>query len=183
MRPWSAIPALAVLFAAAPAGAAPKVLVCLPKAGAALAPEVERAFSWAAPAILAADGVAQRFPPSPESRAVVEGERRIADLLRAAEADFLALRFDAATQRLDEGTKIVDSQPPSVRNETAFVRLQLLRGRVAEARGDAGAAAAFARAAEAAIEIELDEAEYPPRVRKAYLAARAGVPAPGATSS
>jgi hypothetical protein len=176
MRPRSAIPALAILLVAARADAAPRLLVCLPKGGAALAPEVERAFSWASPAVLAPDAVAQRFPPSPESRAAVEGERRLAELLRAAEADFLALRFDAATARLDEGAKIIDSQSPSVRNEAAFVRLQLLRGRVAEARGDpSGAAAAFARAAEAAIEAELDEAEYPPRVRQAYQAARAAM--------
>jgi hypothetical protein len=175
MRSGSAFPLLAVLLSAAPAAAAPRLLVCVPKGGAALASEVERAFSWASPAVLSADTVAQRFPPSPDSRAAVDGERRIAELFKAAEADFLALRFDAATARLDEGEKIIDSQPPSLRNEAAFVRLQLLRGRVAEARGGAGAAAAFARAAEAGIEVELDEAEYPPRVRQAYLAARAAV--------
>jgi hypothetical protein len=172
---WSVMSMLAVLLAAESANAAPRVLVCLPKGAASLSPEVERAFAWASPVVLAPDTVAQRFPRSPESQATADGERRVAELLRAAEADFLALRFDAATARLDDGARILDNQPPSVRVEAAFIRLQLLRGRVAEARGGAGAAEAFARAAEAAIEIELDEAEYPPRVREAYVAARAAV--------
>ncbi len=166
---------LTILLAAGTANAAPRVLVCLPKGGGALAPPVERAFSWAAPAVIVPDTVAQRFPPSPESRAAADGERRVAELLRAAEADFLALRFDAATARLDECAAILDGLPPSVRNEPAFVRLQLLRARVAEARGDKRAVDAFARAAEAAVDVELDEAEYPPRVRQAYVAARAAV--------
>jgi len=166
---------LAVLLAGESAIAAPRVLVCLPKAGASLTPEVERAFAWASPVVLAPDTVARRFPRSPESQAAADGERRLVELLRAAEADFLALRFDAAIARLDEGARILDAQPPSVRGEAAFVRLQLLRGRVAEARGGAGAAEAFAHAAEAAIEVELGEAEYPPRVRQLYQAARAAV--------
>ena len=166
---------LTILLAAGTASAAPRVLVCLPKGGGALAPPVERAFSWAAPAVIVPDTVAQRFPPSADSRAAADGERRVAELLRAVEADFLALRFDAATARLDECAAILDGLPPSVRNEPAFVRLQLLRGRVAEARGDARAVEAFARAAEAAVDVELDEAEYPPRVRQAYAAARAAV--------
>jgi hypothetical protein len=62
-----------------------------------------------------------------------------------------------------------------VRGEPAFVRVQLLRGRVAEARGDARAVEWFARAGEAAVDVELDEAEYPPRVRQAYASARAAV--------
>ena len=119
---------LIILLAAGTANAAPRVLVCLPKGGGALVPQVERAFSWAAPAVIVPDTVAQRFPPSPDSRAAADGERRVAELLRAAEADFLALRFDAATARLDEGAAILDGLPPSVRNEPAFVRLQLLRG-------------------------------------------------------
>lgn len=166
---------LTILLAAGTANAAPRVLVCLPKGGGALAPPVERAFSWAAPAVIVPDTVAQRFPPSPDSRAAADGERRVAELLRAAEADFLALRFDAATARLDECAAILDGLPPSVRNEPAFVRLQLLRGRVAEARGDKRAVEAFARAAEAAVDVDLDEADYPPRVRQAYVAARAAV--------
>ena len=55
------------------------------------------------------------------------------------------------------------------------MRVQLLQGRIAQARGDARAADAFARAAEAAVDVELDEAEYPPAVRQAYKAARAAV--------
>ena len=55
------------------------------------------------------------------------------------------------------------------------MRVQLLQGRIAQARGDARAADAFARAAEAAVDVELDEADYPPAVRKAYKAARAAV--------
>ena len=93
--------------------------------------------------------------------------------MRAAEADFLALKFDDATARLDEAGKIIDRLPPSVRHEAAYVRVQLLQGRVAQARGDARAAEAFARAGEAAVDVELDEADYPPAVRKAYKAARA----------
>ena len=174
MRTWLAL-SVTILLGAGTASAAPRLLVCLPKGGAPLGPQVERAFSWASPAVIAPETVAQRFPPSPESRAAADGERRVAELLRAAEADFLALRFDAATARLDECAKILDGLPPSVRHEPAFVRLQLLRGRVAEARGGAGAAEAFARAAEAAVDVELDEADYPPRVRQAFAAARAAV--------
>jgi hypothetical protein len=162
----------AILFAAGSASAAPRLVVCLPRGGAALEREVERAFSWAAPAVIAPETVGERFPRSSESLAATEDEKRVADLLRAAEADFLALRFDAATARLDEGARILESLVPSVRNETSYVRLQLLRGRVAEGRGAAGAAEWFARAAEAAIDVELDEAEYPPHVRQAYAAAR-----------
>ena len=65
--------------------------------------------------------------------------------------------------------------PPSVRHEAAYVRVQLLQGRGAQARGDARATEAFARAGEAAVDVELDEADYPPAVRKAYKAARAGL--------
>ena len=151
----------------------PRVLVCLPKGSAALEPQVERAFSWASLATISPDSVARRFPPSSTSREIAADERRLDELVRAAEADFLALKFDDATARLDEAGKIIDGLPPSVRHEAAYVRVQLLQGRVAQARGDARAADAFARAGEAAVDVELDEADYPPAVRKAYKAARA----------
>jgi hypothetical protein len=147
------------------------VVVCVPKGSTALEPQVERAFSWATLATVSPDNVARRFPPSSASRAVAGDERRLEELVRAAEADFLALRFDDATARLDEAARIIDRLPPSARHESAYVRVQLLQGRVAQARGGAGAAAAFARAGDAAVEVELDEAEYPPAVRQAYRAA------------
>ena len=161
--------------ATAPAAGPPRVLVCVPKGSAALEPQVERAFSWASLTTLGPDNIARRFPPSETSRAVAADERRLDELVRAAEADFLALKFDAATARLDECAKIIDRLPPSVRHEAAYVRVQLLQGRIAQARGDAHAADAFARAAEAAADVELDEGDYPPAVRKAYKAARAAV--------
>ena len=161
--------------AAPPPAAAPRVLVCLPKGSAPLEPAVATAFSWASLVTISPDTVARRFPPSDVTRATAAEERRLDDLLRAAEADFLALKFGDATARLDEGAKIIDGLPPSVRHEAAYVRVQLLRGRIAQARGDAHAADAFARAAEAAVDVELDEAEYPPAVRKAYRTARAAV--------
>jgi hypothetical protein len=166
MRAVQALSALTLLAAGA-ASPAPRVVVCLPKGSAALEPQVERAFGWAALVAVGPDSVARRFPPSPESRAIAEDERRLGEILRAAEADFLALRFDEATRQLDAGAKLVDRLPPSARHEAAFVRMQLLRGRVGEARGEAGAAEAFARAAEAAGDVELDEADYPPGVRQA----------------
>jgi hypothetical protein len=155
--------------------AAPRVLVCVPKASAALEPQVERAFGWASLTTIGPDNVARRFPPSATSRASADDERRLDALVRAAEADFLALKFPDATARLDEAAAIIDRLPPSVRHETAYVRVQLLQGRIAQARGDARAADSFARAADAAVDVELDEAEYPPAVRKAYKAARAAV--------
>ena len=168
-----AVPLVGEPGSAPPAAAAPRVLVCLPKGSAALEPQVERAFSWAAPTTIGPDSVARRFPPSAASRAVADDERRLDELVRAAEAGFLALKFDDATAHLDEAGKIVDRLPPSARHEAAFVRVQLLQGRVAQARGSARAAEAFARAADAAVEVELDEADYPPAVRQAYKAARA----------
>jgi PEGA domain-containing protein len=159
--------------AASPPAAKPRVLVCMPKGSAALEPQVERAFGWASLTTLSPENVARRFPPSDASRVVSDDERRLDELLRAAEADFLGLRFDDATPRLDEAGKIVDRLPPSVRHEAAYVRVNLLQGRVAQARGDARAAEAFARAGEAAVDVELDEAEYPPAVRQAYKTARA----------
>jgi hypothetical protein len=159
--------------AAGPPAAAPRVVVALPKASAALEPQVERAFSWASLATIGPDSVARRFPPSEASRAAADDDRRLDDLLRAAEKDFLGLKFAEATARLDECAKIIDRLSPSVRHEIAYVRVQLLQGRIAQARGDAHAADAFARAGGAAVDVELDEAEYPPAVRKAYAAARA----------
>src|SRR4051812_28668456 len=158
-----------------PAAAAPRVVVSLPKASVALEPQVERAFSWASLVTISPDNVARRFPPSDATRATAAAERHLDELVRAAEADFLALKFADATARLDECAKIIDALPPSVRHEAAYVRVQLLQGRIAQARGDVHAADAFARAAEAAVDVELDEADYPPGVRKAYKAARAAV--------
>jgi hypothetical protein len=157
------------------AAAAPRVLVCLPKASVALEPQVQRAFSWASLVTIGPDSVARRFPPSDAARATAADERRLDELVRAAEADFLALKFADATARVDEAAKLIDALPPSVRHEAAYVRVQLLQGRIGQARGDARAADAFARAAEAAVDVELDEADYPPVVRKAYKAARAVV--------
>jgi hypothetical protein len=151
------------------------VLVCLPKGSAGLEPAVASAFSWASLLTISPDTVARRFPPSEATRATAADERRLDELVRAAEADFLALKFADATARLDTCAKIIDTLPPSVRHEAAYVRVQLLQGRIAQARGDVHAADAFARAAEAAVDVELDEAEYPPGVRKAYKAARAAV--------
>lgn len=153
--------------------AAPRVLVFLPKGGAALEPQVERSFSWAALTVVKPESVPHLFPPSPESRATAEAEGRADALLRSAEAAFVAFQFDVAAQRLEECEVAFDRLPPSIRHEPLFVRLQLLRGRVGKARKDSRAAAAFARAGEAAVEIDLDDAEYPPFVRQAFLAARA----------
>ena len=162
--------------ASAPAATArPRVVVCLPKGGAALEQPVDRAFSWAALQTLSPDNVARRFPPSAASSTVAADEHRLDELLRAAEAGFLGLKFDDATARLAECEKIIDGLPPSVRHEAAYVRVQLLQGRIAQARGDARAAEAFARAGEAAVDVELDEADYPPAVRQAYKKARADV--------
>jgi hypothetical protein len=168
-------PAVPLVGDAAPRAAQPRVLVCLPKGSAALEPQVERAFSWASLATISPDNVARRFPPSDASRASADDERRLDEAVRAAEAEFLALKFADATVLLDEAARLIDRLPPSVRHEAAYVRVQLLQGRIAQARGDARAADAFARAAEAAVDVELDEADYPPAVRKAYKAARAAV--------
>jgi hypothetical protein len=168
-----AVPLVGAPASAPPAAAAPRVLVCLPKGSAALEPQVERAFSWAALTTIGPDTVARRFPPSASSRAVGDDERRLDELVRAAEAAFLALKFDDATAHLDEAGTIIDRLPPSARHEAAYVRVQLLQGRVAQARGNARAAEAFARAGDAAVEVALDEADYPPAVRQAYKAARA----------
>jgi hypothetical protein len=168
-------PVVPLVVEPAPTAAAPRVLVALPKGSATLEPQVERAFSWSSLVMISPDSVGRRFPPSDVSRATAADERRLDELVRAAEADFLALKFADATARLDEGAKIIDGLPPSVRHEAAYVRVQLLQGRIAQARGDARAADAFTRAAEAAVDVELDEAEYPPAVRKAYRTARAAL--------
>ena len=167
------VPLVGEPASASPATAGPRVLVCLPKGSAALEPQVARAFSWAALTTISPDTVARRFPPSAASRAVGDDERRLDELVRAAEAAFLALKFDDATAHLDEAGTIIDRLPPSARHEAAYVRVQLLQGRVAQARGNARAAEAFARAGDAAVDVELDEADYPPAVRQAYKAARA----------
>src|SRR6187551_1923035 len=91
-----AVPLVGEPGEAPPATAVPRVLVCLPKGSAALEPQVERSFSWAAPTTLGPDNVARRFPPSAASRAIADDERRLQDLMLAAEADFLALKFDDA---------------------------------------------------------------------------------------
>src|SRR6476646_5724454 len=57
---------------APPAAGPPRVVVCVPKGGAALEPQVARAFSWAQLATISPDTVARRFPPSPASRAVAD---------------------------------------------------------------------------------------------------------------
>ena len=153
--------------AAPPPAAAPRVLVCLPKGSAALEPQVERAFSWAALATIGPDTVARRFPPSAVSRAV--GDRRATPRRAGARRGGrlpgaeVRRRDRAAGRRRGEDHRRL---PPSVRHEAAYVRVQLLQGRVAQARGDARAAEAFARAGEAAVDVELDEAEYPPAVRR-----------------
>ncbi len=72
------------------------------RGSAALVPQVERAFSWASLVTIGPDNVARRFPPSDASRAAAAEERRLDELLRAAEPDFLALKFEDATARLDE---------------------------------------------------------------------------------
>src|SRR5262245_50903550 len=99
------------------APAAPRVGVCVPKGGAALEPQVARAFAWAQLATISPDTVARHFPPSAASSAVAADERRVDELVRAAEADFLALKFDDATARLGEAGKIIDRLPPSARHE------------------------------------------------------------------
>src|SRR5262245_24715706 len=95
-------PATAAAPVAAPTAARPRVVVCLPKGSAALEPQVERAFSWATLETLGPDNVARRFPASGASSTVAADEKRLDELLRAAEADFLALKFDGATSRLVE---------------------------------------------------------------------------------
>src|ERR1041384_4842115 len=60
-----------------PAAGPPRVVVCVPKGGVALEPQVARAFSWAELATISPDTVARRFPPSPASRAIADDERRV----------------------------------------------------------------------------------------------------------
>src|SRR3954471_17584113 len=76
-----------------PSPAAPRVLVCLPRGSGTLEPSVATAFSWASLVTISPDNVARRFPPSDVTRATAADERRLDEVLRAAEADFLALRF------------------------------------------------------------------------------------------
>src|SRR5262249_34283862 len=72
------------------------------RGGGARGRRVEGGFSWAPRATVSRDTVAGRFPPSTASRAIGDDERRLDELVRAAEADFLALKFDDATARLDQ---------------------------------------------------------------------------------
>ena len=65
----------------------------------------------------------------------------------------------------------IDCLPPSVRHEAAYVRAQLLLA-VSRRRRAMRARRRRSRGGEAAADVELDEAEYPPAVRS-YKAARA----------
>jgi hypothetical protein len=178
MRPRAGL-ALVLWLAGGPASGAPRVLVWLPTGAPKLQPEVRRAFSWpGALTILSADTVAERFPPSAQSREQAESESRLEAMVRAAEASFAALRLEEAARESADAAAFLEDLAPTVRREQAFARLYLLKGRIELARKDArGFAAAIGRAAEAAVSVELDEAEYPPLVRQAFLAARAKVQA------
>lgn len=162
------------LLAPVPAAAAPRVLVWLPRDASALGPELTRAFDWPGTlAVLTPDNVAQRFAPSEASRARAADEQRLEDLLRGAEGAFGALRLDKAAEQLSECFKIFARLQPSVRREAAYLRMGLLRGRVEQARGKSREfAEAIAQAAEVAVEVDLDEAEYPPQLRQAFRAAK-----------
>ncbi len=170
---WAAV----LLLAGGSASGAPRVLVWLPKDGQGLQLEVQRAFAWPGSlAILSADDVAQRFPPSAQSREQAGSEAKLLEMVRAAEASFTALRLDDAARAAASAEALVEELAPSVQREQAFARLYLLKGRIELARRDArGFAAAVARAAEVAVDVELDEAEYPPQIRQAFFAARARV--------
>lgn len=171
--------ALVLLLAGGSARGAPRVLVWLPKGAPNLQPEVRRAFTWpGALTILSADTVAERFPPSEQSREQAKSEARLEAMVRGAEASFTALRLEEAAQESEAAAAFLEDLAPTVRRERAFARLYLLKGRIELARKDArGFAASIGRAAEAAVSVELDEAEYPPQVRQAFLQARARVQA------
>lgn len=156
------------------AGAAPRVLVWLPKDASNLQPAVERSFDWPGSlTVLSPENVGQRFTPSAASRVRADDEQRLEELLKRAETAFVGLRLDEAAELLGKCAAAFDRLPPSQRREAAFVRMGLLRGRVELARGRAKEAnEAVAQAAEAAVEVALDEAEYPPQVRQAFEAAK-----------
>jgi hypothetical protein len=174
VRRLAQVAVAAVVLHAGVAGAAPRLLVWLPEGGQALAGPLGRALGWAeAPVILDAARLAERFPPSPAATARAAAEAKVAALLTTAEKAFVETRFAAAAATLAEARALLDELPPSGRNHAAWVRAQLLTGRVDLAQGRAAAAAtAFAAAAGAAPEAQLDEGEYPPEVCRAYQAAR-----------
>ncbi|HEY3451837.1 MAG TPA: PEGA domain-containing protein [Myxococcales bacterium] len=161
------------------ASAAPRVLVWLPRDAASLQPTVERAFDWPGSlTVLTPENVGRRFTPSPASRVRADDEQRLEELLERAEGAFVGLRLDEAAEVLGRCAVPFDRLPPSQRREAAFVRMGLLRGRVELARGHAKEASdAVAQAAEAAVEVALDEAEYPPQIRQAFEAAKKQVQA------
>ncbi len=165
----------ALLTLQGPVRAGPRVLVWLPRDGANLEGEVRRTFAWSGSLIaMGAGTVALRFEPSPQGLDQLQREQRLDGLIRSAESSFGALRLQEAVRKLDGAAALLEGLPPSARREQAYVRLHLLRSRIELARRDARASsAAVARAAEAAMEVELDEADYPPQIRQAFLAARA----------
>lgn len=176
MRVRAALAAV-LLLASATASGAPRVLVWLPKDGQGLQPEVQRAFAWPEVlTVLSADSVGERFPPSAQSRAQAASEASLLAMVRSAEASFAALRLEEAARASASAEALVEGLAPSAQREQAFARLYLLKGRVELARKDArGFETAVGRAAEVAVDVELDEAEYPPQVREAFFAARAKV--------
>ncbi|MGC4122653.1 MAG: PEGA domain-containing protein [Myxococcales bacterium] len=161
------------------ASAAPRVLVWLPRDAASLQPVVERTFDWPGSlTVLSPENVGQRFTPSPASRVRADDEQRLDDLLKRAESAFVGLRLDESAELLGRCAAAFDRLPPSQRREAAFVRMALLRGRVELARGHSKEAdEAVSQAAEAAVEVALDEAEYPPQIRQAFEAAKKQVQA------
>ena len=89
---------------------------------------------------------------------------------------FGALRLDEAARGLEAAAALFDQLAPTVRREQAFVHMNLLRSRIELARKNPkGSSEAIAKAAEAAVDVELDEAEYPPQLRQAFQAAKAKV--------
>jgi hypothetical protein len=160
--------------AAAPraAAAAPRIAVWLPEGTPPAA--VTRAFGWAETlVVLDPARLTERFPRSPAAAARAAAEEQLKQELDAAEKAFVETSFGAATTALGRVVPLLDALPPSARTHQAFVRARLLRGRIELAAGRAAAAAAaFDEAAAAAPDLQLDEAEYPPEVIKAYQAAR-----------
>ncbi|HEY3352995.1 MAG TPA: PEGA domain-containing protein [Polyangia bacterium] len=164
----------AVLLHAGAAAAGPRLVVWLPEGGPAVAGPLARALSWAdGPVLLDPARLAERFPPSPAATARVAAEARVEAALAAAEKAFVETRFAAAARDLAAASAQLDALPPSARSHAAWVKAQLLTGRVDLAQGRPEAAAqAFAAAAGVAPEAQLDEGEYPPEVCRAYQAAR-----------
>jgi hypothetical protein len=154
------------------AEASPRVAVWLPEGTTPAA--VTRAFGWAETVqLLEPARLTDRFPRSPAALARAAAEERLKQELETAEKAFVETSFAAAGAALGRAVTLLDALPPSVRTHQAFVRARLLRGRIDLAAGRAAdAAAAFDEAAAAAPDLQLDEAEYPPEVTKAYQAAR-----------